>query len=636
MLHIHDLVYRIGGRVLFEGATTHIPAGARVGLVGRNGTGKSTLFKLILGELSADGGTLSLRPSARLGSVAQDVPSGAASLLDTVLAADMERSTLLAEADTATDPTRIADIHERLNAIAAHAAPARAATILSGLGFSPEQQQRPVSDFSGGWRMRVALASTLFVQPDMLLLDEPTNHLDLEANLWLESYLANYPGTLIIISHDRDLLNTCCTRIIHLHQGKLDMYQGNYQTFERTRREKMLLDSKMAEKQADHRAKLQAFVDRFRAKASKAKQAQSRLKVLEKMEPIVPVVEDRTITLDFPNPEPLSPPIITIDDGQAGYDATPILSRINLRLDMDDRIGMLGANGQGKSTLAKVLSGRMPLQAGTLRKSDKLKVGFFAQHQLEDLNPDQTPYQHFEPRMQLAAEPQIRAHLGRFGFDKTRADTKIKNLSGGEKARLAIALMCHDHPHVMILDEPTNHLDIDTRDALTEALNSFEGAVIIISHDPHLVDLTCDRFWLVDGGTVQPFDGDMAAYRKFLLDKAKQAKAQDKAMAGTASTDTGKNKKDERRQAAAQRQHLAPLKKKVDQAIKAIEAHTAAKARIEEKLADPTLYDGPTERVTALQKALAEAEETLAAAELDWMDAEDTYEAEKNRLEADD
>ncbi|MCA1909524.1 MAG: ABC-F family ATP-binding cassette domain-containing protein [Magnetospirillum sp.] len=623
MLHVNDLVFRIGGRVLFDQATVHVPAGARVGLVGRNGAGKSTLFKLIMGEYACDAGSIAIRPRARVGRVAQEAPEGETSLLDCVLAADEERSQLLAEAETGHDPHRLAEIHDRLNAIDAHSAPARAAAILAGLGFDSAAQSRPVSSFSGGWRMRVALAAVLFVRPDLLLLDEPTNHLDLEATLWLQSYLASYPGTLLVISHDRELLNEVCNRIVHLERGKLVAYGGNYDVFEKTRREKMDLAAKAQAKQLEQRRKIQSFIDRFRAKATKARQAQSRIKMLERMGPVVSVIEDRSISFDFPDPDPMSPPIVAIDGGTAGYGDKVVLSGLNLRVDMDDRIALLGANGNGKSTLSKVLSGRLPLLKGDLHRPAKLRIGYFAQHQTDELNPAATPYDHMAELMKDAPEAKVRAQLGRFGFEQDRADVKVENLSGGEKARLLFALMSRDAPHLMILDEPTNHLDIDAREALVAALNAYDGAVVLVSHDPHLVELVADRLWLVADGRVTAFDGDLDDYRKYLLDQAREARR------GSAAADKAQsaNRKDERRAAAEARAQTAPLRKKVQEAEKKLEKLGKDKTAIETKLADPKLYSGPGEAVAKLQRELAEIDRAIADTESAWLDLHEQLEA---------
>jgi ATP-binding cassette, subfamily F, member 3 len=623
MLHINDLVFRIGGRALFDQATVHIPAGARVGLVGRNGAGKSTLFKLILGEYAPDGGDISIRPRARVGRVAQEAPEGETSLLDCVLGADTERSQLLEEAETSHDPHILAEVHERLNAIDAHSAPARAAAILAGLGFGSDAQARPVSSYSGGWRMRVALAAVLFIRPDLMLLDEPTNHLDLEATLWLQSYLSTYPGTLVVISHDRELLNEVCNRIVHLDRTKLVPYGGNYDDFERTRREKMDLAAKAQVKQLEQRRKIQGFIDRFRAKASKARQAQSRVKMLERMGPVVSVIEDRGMSFDFPDPEPMSPPIIAIDNGIAGYGDKTVLSGLNIRVDMDDRIALLGANGNGKSTLSKVLSGRLQLLGGDIHRPAKLRIGYFAQHQTDELNMAATPYDHMAALMKDAPEAKVRAQLGRFGFEQDRADVKVANLSGGEKARLLFALMSRDAPHLMILDEPTNHLDIDAREALVAALNAYDGAVVLVSHDPHLVELVADSLWLVADGKVAPFDGDLADYRKFLLDQARDARRGDNVGERAASG----NRKDERRAAAEARAQTAPLRKKVQDAEKRLEKLGTDKAKIEAKLADPKLYSGPGEAVAKLQKDLAELDRAIANTESEWLELHEQLEA---------
>ncbi|PKU22568.1 ABC-F family ATP-binding cassette domain-containing protein [Telmatospirillum siberiense] len=618
MLHINDLTYRIGGRVLLDNATAHVAQGQRVGLVGRNGSGKSTLLKLILGDLHADAGSIALRPRARVGCVAQEAPEGEDSLLDCVLAHDTERTALLAEAEHSTDAGRLAELHERMTAIDAHSAPARASAILAGLGFSPEAQARPVGSFSGGWRMRVALAGALFANPELLLLDEPTNHLDLEASLWLESYLASYPGTLLVISHDRGLLNVVAQRIIHIDQNKLVSYGGNYDRFEQIRREKSELAAKAAGKQLEQRRKLQSFIDRFRAKATKAAQAQSRVKMLERLGPPISVIEERPVSFEFPDPEPMSPPIIAIDHGVAGYGpGKTILRQLSLRIDMDDRIALLGANGNGKSTLAKILSGRLDLMEGDLRRSPKLRIGYFAQHQTEELNTEETPFDHMRALMPQALESKVRAQLGRFGFGQERADVKVANLSGGEKSRLLFALMSRDAPHLMILDEPTNHLDIDSREALVSALNAYEGAVVLISHDPHLIELAADRLWLVADGQVSPFEGDLDAYKRMLLDRAREARRE-----GRDPKEAGPNRKDERRAAAELRSMLAPLRKAAQQAEKRVEQLTGKQSALQEKLADPKLYEGPPDKVAALQRELGEIGKALADAEDEWLEAQ--------------
>jgi ATP-binding cassette subfamily F protein 3 len=635
MLHINSLTYRIGGRTLLDAASAHVPEGQRVGLIGRNGTGKTTLFRLILGEVGSDGGDIKIRPRARVDQVAQEAPEGDTPLIDCVLAADHERAALLAELDGTPNPHHLAEIHERLNAIGAHAAPARAGAILSGLGFTPAQQTQPVKEFSGGWRMRVALAAALFAQPELLLLDEPTNHLDLEATVWLEGFLANYPGTLLIISHDRDLLNRAVERIIHLENGKLVSYAGNFDRFERTRRERMEHQAKAVARQEEERKHIQAFVDRFKAKASKARQAQSRMKMLERMEPLAAVVEDRAIPFDFPDPDPLPPPVVVLDKVVAGYGNTVILRDVSARLDMDDRVALLGSNGNGKSTLAKILAGRLAPLGGELRVSPKLRVGYFAQHQTDELRSGESPLQHGRRLMGDLTDQKIRGHLGRFGFGEDRVNTLVSKLSGGEKARLLIALTCREAPHLLILDEPTNHLDIDSRESLMRALNMFQGAVLLISHDPRLVEMVADRLWLVDGGQVTPFEGDMADYRKFLLDKAREARRearQEGASAGAGDADgedTAKKvqvRQDRKRAQAEARTRLAPLRKAVETAEKRMNKLTGEKAKVEAKLADPKLYEGPAESVAALQKDLGKAAKALEDAEEAWMEAQEALE----------
>ena len=524
MLQIIDLTYRIAGRTLLEGASATVPTGHKAGLVGPNGAGKSTMLKLLVGALTSDGGEVSMPSGARIGSVAQEAPGGRASLLDTVLAADTERAALLVEAeqldtsDNHDDPARIAFVHQRLADIEAHRAPARAAEILAGLGFDDAAQRRACSEFSGGWRMRVALAAALFAGPDILLLDEPTNHLDLEATIWLESYLKDYSGTLLLVSHDRELLNAIPDMIIHLEEGKLVTYRGNFDQFRRQRSERQQHQAAALAKQAAERKHMEEFVARFRAKATKARQAQSRIKALARMETLAPIIEDRVVQFDFPQPAPLPPPLVTMDDLSVGYDGKPVLSHLNLRIDADDRIALLGANGNGKSTLVKLLAGRLAPLAGGIAKSSKLRVGYFAQHQAEELDLSLTALEQAKKTMQTP-EQKVRAHLGRFGFSQDRSGTRVGSLSGGEKARLLFALMARDAPNILLLDEPTNHLDIESREALVRALNDYEGAVILVTHDPALVELVADRLWLVAGGKVRPFDGDLDDYKKLLLQK---------------------------------------------------------------------------------------------------------------------
>jgi ATP-binding cassette, subfamily F, member 3 len=620
MIQIQDLTYRVAGRTLIETATVTIPGGHRVSLVGRNGTGKSTLLKLIIGELAPDGGQIQLPIGSRVGMLAQEAPGSDASLLDTVLAADIERSALLAEAETATDPSRIGEIHLRLNDIGAHGAPARAGRILAGLGFDAEAQQRPCNAFSGGWRMRVALAAILFAEPDLLLLDEPTNHLDFEATIWLTDFLRAYPHTLVIVSHDRELLNAVPTTTVHLDQGKLVAYAGNYDTFERTRQANLERLGAMKAKQDRERAHMQAFVDRFRYKASKARQAQSRLKMLERMGPSIAVpLDPSSPRFDFPSPAPLSPPLLTLEGVSAGYAERTILRGLDLRIDEDDRIALLGANGNGKSTLIKLLAGRLAPKGGEIRRSSKMRVGYFAQHQTDELDLSATALVHTGRLMPGLTEEKVRAHLGRFGFPKTKAETRIGDMSGGEKARLLFALMTRDAPHILLLDEPTNHLDIDSRAALVEAVNGFEGAVILISHDPHLIRLTADRLWIVAGGTCRPFDGDLDDYERSLLEAGRAARAEAKAVAAG----SGPNRKDQRRSAAEQRAQLAPLRRRAQEAEKRVGSLTAKRRQLAERLADPGIYAGPPESVTNLQIEIGQIDSDLAAAEEAWLLAQE-------------
>src|SRR5919106_466488 len=519
MLSITDISVRIAGRLLIDSSTVQIVPGARVGFVGRNGVGKSTLFHAIRGDLPTESGSITLPPRWRIGSLAQEAPDGPENLVNVVLKADLERDALLREAETANDPHRIAEIQVRLVDIDAHSAPARAAAILSGLGFSTADQARPCSEFSGGWRMRVALAATLFSAPDLLLLDEPTNYLDLEGTLWLEDHLANYPRTVIVISHDRDLLDTSVDQILHLDRGKLTLYKGTYSSFEEQRAMREMLDAKHAKKQELERKRLQSFVDRFKAKASKARQAQSRVKILERMKPLTALVTQDVREISFPTPEKtLSPPIIAVDDVSVGYDAKkPVLNRVTLRVDTDDRIALLGSNGNGKSTLVKLVAGKLQPFSGRITRAEKLSVGYFAQHQVDELNVDASPYDHVRRLMPDAPETKVRGRSGAIGFSGKAGDTLVKSLSCGEKARLLLGLATFFGPSMIILDEPTNHLDIDSRAALAEAINAFPGAVIMVSHDRYLIEACADQLWVVANQTVTTYDGDLDEYRRMVL-----------------------------------------------------------------------------------------------------------------------
>jgi len=617
MLIIDDLTVRIAGRTLLEGASARISTGARVGLVGRNGTGKTTLFGVIAGDISAEQGHVTIPPRWRIGRLAQEAPNGPDSLLDVVLAAHHERNALLAKAETEQDPHRIAEIQTRLADIGAHAAPARAASILAGLGFSNADQQRPCAEFSGGWRMRVALAATLFAEPDLLLLDEPTNYLDLEGTLWLQDHLASYPATLIVISHDRDLLDSAVGHILSLESRKLGLYRGGYSSFERQRAERMLLDQKMIKKQEAQRKHLRAFVDRFRAKATKARQAQSRLKMLAKLEPIVALVTEDVRPIHIPAPHKLlSPPIIATDDVDIGYEpGHPVLSGLSLRVDNDDRIALLGANGNGKSTLVKLLAGRLSPQHGTVTRAANLKVAYFAQHQLDELEPDASPYDHVRRLMPDAPEAKVRGRVGAIGFSGPAGNTKVEKLSGGEKARLLLGLATFSAPHLVILDEPTNHLDIDSRAALIEAINDFPGAVVLVSHDRHLLDACADRLWLVQDGTVQPFDGDLDDYRLRVL-----------AGSGTPAQPARKpaprpDPAAARRTAADKRAATAPLRKRVTEAETELAQLTRQLHKLDATLADGDLFSREPARAAELSKTRANVVEAIARAEEEWLAA---------------
>ncbi len=614
MLRLDDLTYRIAGRVVLEGASVHVPVGHRVGVVGRNGAGKTTLLRLITGEAQADGGKIQLRRDARIAVLAQEAPGGSQSLIACVLEADGERTALLAEAESAEAPDRIAEIHQRLADIDAHGAPARAGRILAGLGFTAQAQAMPLDQFSGGWRMRVALARVLFLAPDLLLLDEPTNYLDLEGAIWLEGFLARYPHTLMIVSHDRTILNKVATSILHVDDKGLRLYRGGYDQFEAERRQRLELHEKARVKQEAQRKRMQAFVDRFRAQATKARQAQSRVKMLEKMAPIAAVMEARAIDLELPEPEPLAPPILALDGAAVGYgEAPPVLSGLDLRLDMEDRIALLGRNGNGKTTLARLLAGELQASAGRAHRAGKLRVGHFAQHQIEALNPNATAYQHMARRFPDLPESKVRARIGAFGFSQEQANVVAQSLSGGERARLVLALIAAERPHLLILDEPTNHLDVDTRQSLIQALNEFSGGVVLISHDRHLVELVADRLWLVADGGVRVFDGDMEDYRNLILSEGRN---------GTRGSDGGTvgERRRARKRRAERRRDLAPLRIEARAAEREVERLGANKAGLEAELAKS---DGDGEAMALRYKRLAELDAALLAAETRWLAAEE-------------
>ena len=626
MLTINDLTYRIQGRPLFEHADVVLPDGSKTGFVGKNGTGKTTLFRLIQGQISPDDGRIEVNKRARIGGVAQEAPATSLSVLETVLAADTERAALMSEAEHATDAHRIAEIHTRLADIDAHTAEARASTILKGLGFEQDRQLAPTSELSGGWRMRVALAGVLFSQPDLLLLDEPTNYLDLEGTLWLEKYLATYPYTVFMISHDRDLLNKAVNSIVHLEHGKLTFYKGGYDTFEETRRMQMELNNKSREKTLAQIAHLQKFVDRFKAKATKAAQAQARVKMIAKLKPPAAMFDEHAAPFTFQQPKKIpASPMITFEDVSVGYGDRVVLKRITNRLDPEDRIALVGVNGNGKSTFAKLLAGELKPMGGQMRMSKGLEIAYFAQHQLDMLKPEQTPFEHVIDHMPYDSEAKRRSRVAQMGLTTSRMDTKVKNLSGGERARLLLGLITFGGPGMLILDEPTNHLDIDSRDALVAALNDYEGAVLIISHDRHLIDATVDKLWIAQNGTIEEFNEDLDSYQRMLT--AGNAKEKPKGGPAPASAD---DRKQQRQDAAARRAQVAPLRKSIKDAETKIARLRNELGKIEAILADPKTYDGAPERVTSLGKDKARFESEIAKVEESWLEmSAELEEAEK-------
>ena len=620
MLQINDLVFDAWGRRFFDGASVTLPQNAKVGLVGRNGIGKSTLFKLILGQLSLGSGEIKMPKAAKVASVDQEHPATPVSLLDTVLAADVERAALTAELDAA-PPERLGEIYARLIEIDADRAPSRAAEILSGLGFSTADLARPMAEFSGGWRMRVALAAALFAEPDLLLLDEPTNYLDLEGALWLEARLKKYPYSALIISHDRELLNNSVGYILHVREGKLDLYTGGYDSFEEQRAEKARLADAMRVKIEAKRAHMQAFVDRFRAKASKATQAQSRLKMLAKLPPASEVQLERTAPFTLPSPaRPLAPPLIRLEGVSVGYGGPPILRNLNLRLDIDDRIGLLGVNGAGKSTFAKMIADALPISHGHMHRDRRIKVGWFHQHQIEALDPTDTPLEIIRRALPEASESQRRSKLAQFGLGFDKAETTVANLSGGERARLLLNLVAMEAPHLLILDEPTNHLDIDSRRALLDALNDYEGAVILITHDRSLMELVADRLWLAADGSVQPFDGDMEDYAKFVLDRARVAARAPTQVVAEAPPPPPKPA------AKPTVTATAPLKRRLEAAEVVLARETKTLAEIDAQLADPKLFTGDPAKIGDLTRRREKTQAALDKAEATWMEAAEAYE----------
>jgi ATP-binding cassette subfamily F protein 3 len=624
MLNLTGITVRLGGRTIIDDATATLPPRGRIGLIGRNGAGKSTLVRVIAGMLDADSGVVSMPRGSRLGYIAQDAPGGDATPIETVLAADTERAALMAESEVCHDPHRLADIHDRLIAIDARSAPARAARILAGLGFSEEAQHRPLESLSGGWRMRVALAALLFSKPDLLLLDEPSNHLDLEAVLWLEDFLRTYPATILLVSHERDFLNNVADHILHLSAGKLTLYPGGYDAFERQRAERQAQIASARAKQQAVRQRLQDYVARNSARASTAKQAQSRAKALARMQPIAEMIDDPSLSFDFPNPDALRPPLVTLDLAAVGYGDTPVLRHLNLRLDPDDRVALLGRNGNGKTTLARLLAAQLAPMAGSMKASGKMRVGYFTQYQVEELDRSETPLQHMSRMMKGASPSAVRAQLGRFGFSGAKATTEVGRLSGGERARLALALITRDAPHMLILDEPTNHLDVDAREALVQALNAYSGAVMIVSHDRHMLEMTADRLVLVDGGTAREFDGSIDDYIAFVL-----AKEPTPASGADDAGERRVNRKDQRRTAAEARAKGQEMRKRARNAELELEKLTTQRNAIDQAMFDPGSAEASLETLTMteLMKRRADLQSRIGLAEAAWLEASEALEA---------
>ncbi|MBB4616609.1 ABC-F family ATP-binding cassette domain-containing protein [Sphingomonas abaci] len=617
MLNLNGITVRLGGRTIIDGASAALPPGSRVGLIGRNGAGKSTLVRVIAGMLEPDDGAAEMPKGSRLGYIAQEAPDGEATPFDTVLAADVERAALMIRSETEEDPDKLGDIYERLIAIDAYTAPARAASILQGLGFDEAMQARPLKSFSGGWKMRVALAALLFSAPDVLLLDEPSNHLDLEAVMWLEDFLKSYRATILLVSHERDFLNNVVDHILHLQGGKVTLYPGGYDSFERQRAERMAQLAAAKANQEAQRAKLQDYIARNSARASTAKQAQSRQKMLSKLQPIAEMANDPTLSFGFPDPDALRPPLITLDMASVGYAETPILKRLNLRIDPDDRIALLGRNGNGKTTLARLLAAQLTPMDGDMGSSGKMRVGYFTQYQVEELDADDTPLEHMTRIMRGATPAAVRAQLGRFGFSGDKATTKVGRLSGGERARLALALITREAPHLLILDEPTNHLDVDAREALVQALNAYTGAVVLVSHDRHMLEMTADRLVLVDDGTAREFDGTLDDYIAFVLK-------------GDAGSGDGQSKAERKaaKKTALARDAEKALRKEARDAEAETARWSAEVAKLDAAMADPKRAEPALARLsmTELMKRRADAAAKLETAEARWLEASEGLE----------
>ncbi len=628
MLNLTDITLRRGPRVLFSGASFTVHAGWKLGVTGANGCGKSSLFAMFRGELAPDAGELALPPKAVIAHVAQETPALERTALDYVIDGDRELRTIeaeLAQAEVAGDGRRSAELHGRLEAVDGYTAQARAARLLDGLGFTPEQLQRPVAHFSGGWRMRLNLAQALMCRSDLLLLDEPTNHLDLDAVFWLEGWLRSYPGTLLLISHDREFLDRVVDHVLHIEREKLQLYTGNYSDFEVQRAAALAGQQAAFERQQREIASMQRFVDRFRAKATKARQAQSRLKALERMERIAPAHADSPFHFAFKPPGHLPSPLLALDDVSVGYGGQPVLRQLKLSLLPGDRVGLLGANGAGKSTLTKLLAEGLEPLAGRLMLSPNLRIGYFAQHQLEQLDPAASPLLHLARLDGTAPEQLLRDFLGGFGFQGEAALGPVAPLSGGEKARLVLALLVYQRPNLLLLDEPTNHLDLEMRHALTLALQGFEGALVLVSHDRHLLQSTTDRLLLVDGGAVTEFDGDLEDYRRWL--EQRRQPEREAASKENEGAHTAASRRDRRREEAERRQRLQPLRRELEKLEKQVERLATLQAELQTTLADPTLYEPAGKaRLTELLKEKGRLDQATAEVEERWLTAGEALE----------
>ena len=631
MLQLSNIFYSIQGKPIFEDASAVIPTGHKVGIVGRNGTGKTTLFKLIKKSLIPDSGKIEIPKYYKIGGVEQEAPACEKSLLQTVLEADIERTQLLKEVDDCKDGKRISYIYQRLEDINAYSAEARASSILSGLGLDNEAQQRPCHEFSGGWRMRVALGAVLFSNPDLLLLDEPTNYLDLEGAYWLEKFLSKYQNTALVISHDRELLNKSVDGILHLSNNKLTYFSGNYEQFDSERRAILTQQQSIKKKQDAQRLHIQSFVERFRAKASKAKQAQSRIKILEKMKPINALVENAVTKFSFPTPAELRPPLVLIEKGKVGYNGKTVLNRLSLRIDAEDRIALLGANGEGKSTLSKLLANKLTLMSGEYFATNKLRIGYFAQHQLEELSEKDSAYRHIMNLQPGMTEIELRNRLGAAGFKNDIVDLPVENLSGGQKARLLLLISTINAPHILILDEPTNHLDIESREALILALNDYRGAVIIVSHDSYLVETVADKFWLVNNGEVSEFFGNMDDYKNFVTAGKRQGKkiseSPNESLLTHNSTNVKMNKPTSRNQQKTIKKNIIQLRKRRRETEKQIEILETEKKEIENRMSDQSYYKKtPKKEIALTSKKLMKIKSELEILENNWIQISENIE----------